>query len=206
MAAISETIVREYFELHGFLLRQFRKHVAPAGREDDDIDFVLLNPQARSVTTERPFLLNSQDLGSVERAVLVLKAWHTDVFTPALLSNTHDFFRFLEKRAFQQAAASFGKGNDFLKILAVPALPQEASARNESIAILRGKGLDAAISFRTMLADLVNYVEPNRNYQKSDVLQLIRILKNYGFFKDQQLDLFSARNKRRRTVKKAVEL
>jgi hypothetical protein len=196
MPAVNETIIREYFELNGFLVRQFRKHVAPAGREDDDIDFLVLNPRPTAPLEQRPFVLSSQDLGSVERAVVVLKAWHTDVFTPALLNNTPDFFRFLQKKTFQQASAQFGNDGSLLKILALPALPQGSQAREQSIAILRGKGLDAVILFRTILARLVNYVEPNRNYQKSDVLQLIRILKNYGFFKEQQLDLFPVKGKR----------
>jgi hypothetical protein len=201
MAAVNETIVREYFELNGFLVRQFRKYVAPAGREDEDIDFLILNPQPQPITTGRPFVLSSPDLRSIERAVVVLKAWHTDVFTPALLNNTPEFFRFLQKKTFQQATASFGKGVPLLKILALPALPQDQQARDQSIAILRGQGLDAAISFRTMLADLVSQTEPNRNYQKSDLLQLIRILKNYDFFKEQQLDLFRGKRKTRKPAK-----
>jgi len=198
MAAISETIVREYFELNGFLIRQSRKYVAPAVRDDDDIDFLVLNPNPQVRTADLPFLLSSTDLRSIERAVVVLKAWHTDVFTPALLNNTPDFFRFLEKKTFHQASGGLGKGGPSLKILAVPSLPQQAEARDQSIAILKGKGLDAAISFPTMLADLVNQVEPNRNYQKSDVLQLIRILKNYDFFKGPQLDLFRPKRTRKR--------
>jgi hypothetical protein len=197
MAAVSESIVREYFELNGFLVRQFRKHVAPAVREDDDIDFLVLNPQPESRTTERPFLLDASDLKYLERAIVILKAWHTDVFTPALLAHTPDFFRFLEKKSFQVAAAGLGKGSNLLKILVVPDLPKQSQARDQSAEILRSKGLDAAISFPTMLAFLVNQVEPNRNYQKSDLLQLIRILKNYEFFKEPQLDLFRPRRKRK---------
>src|SRR5579862_5290329 len=156
MAAVSETIVREYFELNGFLVRQFRKYVAPAGREDDEIDFLVLNPNPQAHTAELPFLLSSTDIKKIERAVVILKAWHTDVFSPALLNNTPDFFRFLEKKTVGQAAAGLGKGSALLKILAVPALPQQAEARDQSVAILKSKGLDAAISFPTMLADLVN--------------------------------------------------
>ena len=48
-----------------------------------------------------------------------------------------------------------------------------------------------------MLADLIGNIEVNRNYQKSDLLQMIRILKNYDFFKEPQLELF--KGKRRRT-------
>jgi hypothetical protein len=199
MAGVSETIVREYFELNGFLVRQFRKHVAPAVREDDDIDFLVLNPQPHTKVSELPFLLNAGDLKFVERAIVILKAWHSDVFTPALLTHTPDFFRFMEKKSFQIAATGLGKGGELLKLLVVPDLPKEAHARDQSVAILRSKGLDGAISFPTMLAYLVNQVEPNRNYQKSDLLQLIRILKNYDLFKEPQLDLFGVKKKRKRS-------
>jgi hypothetical protein len=201
MSAVSESIVREFFELNGFLVRQFRKHVAPAVRQDDDIDFLVLNPQPQPRTSELPFLLASPDLKFVDRAIVILKAWHTDVFTPAFMTHKPDFFRFLEKKSFQQAAAGLGKGGPLLKILAVPDLPKESQTREQSIAVLRSKGLDAAICFPTMLACLVNLVEPNRNYQKSDLLQLIRLLKNYEFLKEPQMDLFRTGRQRRRAAK-----
>jgi len=57
--------------------------------------------------------------------------------------------------------------------------------------------VDAVIPFRTMLTDLVTHIQVNRNYQKSDLLQMIRILKNYDFFKEPQLELFKSKRKRR---------
>ena len=200
MAAISETIVREYFELHEFLVRQYRKHVAPAGREDDDIDFLVLNPHPSPRTGELPFILGSSDLAVIERAIVVIKAWHTEIFSAALLTNAPELFRFLEKRAFQQAVRTFGQEASLLKVLVVPGLPQEAQARDQSIAILRSKGIDAVLSFRTMLLDLVSQVEANRNYQKSDLLQIIRILKNYEFLKGPQLELFKPKRKSSKKV------
>jgi len=196
MAAVNETIVREYFELHDLLVRQFRKHVAPAGREDDDIDFFVFNPQSRSRADEMPFVLGPDDMPFIHRAIVVIKAWHSEVFSPALLNHAPELFKFLEKRIFQQAVRDFGHEGGLLKILIVPALPQEKLARDQSIAILRSKGIDAVISYRTMLAELVSRVEPNRNYQKSDLLQLIRILKNYDFFKEPQLELFKTKPRR----------
>ena len=46
-------------------------------------------------------------------------------------------------------------------------------------------------------ADLVARTEANRNYQKSDLLQTIRILKNYDFFKGPQMELFKTRKPKR---------
>ena len=78
----------------------------------------------------------------------------------------------------------------------MPALPQNRQARDQSIDLLKSKGVDAVIPFYAMLADLIDQIEVNRNYQKSDLLQIIRILKNYDFFKEPQLELF--RPKRRK--------
>ena len=59
--------------------------------------------------------------------------------------------------------------------------------------MLRSRGIDAVIPFRVMLDALVNGIEVNRNYQKSDLLQIIRILKNYDFIREPQLELFKSR-------------
>lgn len=198
MPAVSETIVREYFELHGFLVRQQRKFVARNRNADDedDIDFFVLNPRPQPRPAEFPFVLSSAELASVDRAIVVVKGWHTETFSTARLTNTPEIFRFVEPKPFQQAARAFGKDGVPLKILVVPALPQNSKARDESIALLRSKGIDGVIPFRTMLADLVSETEANRNYQKSDVLQIIRILKNYDFFKGPQMELFRTKRKK----------
>jgi hypothetical protein len=118
-----------------------------------------------------------------------------------VLTHAPEIFRFVEPKVFQQAARAFGKAGDPLKILVVPALPQATDAREESIALLRSKGIDAVLPFRTMLADLISETQVNRNYQKSDLLQIIRILKNYEFMRDPQLELFKTKPKRKAAAK-----
>jgi len=196
MSAVSETIVREYFELHEFLVRQHRKYIAQTSREEDDIDFFVLNPLAARREDEPPFVLASGDLKFIERAIVVVKGWHTETFSSARLESTPKLFRFVGTRVFQQAAKLFGANGAPLKILVVPSLPHTAGEREKSITLLRAKGVDAVIPFRTMLADLVTRTEANRNYQKSDLLQTIRILKNYDFLREPQLELFRVRRKR----------
>jgi hypothetical protein len=197
MSAVSETIVREYFELHEFLVRQHRKYIVQTrGEGDDDVDFFVLNPHPKPRPAEFPFVLDSSNLGFVERAIIVVKGWHTETFSSAVLEHSPEIFRFVEPKVFQQAARAFGKDGAPLKVLVVPALPQTARGRGESIALLRSKGVDAVILFRTMLTELVNETEANRNYQKSDLLQIIRILKNYDLLKDPQMELFKGRRKK----------
>lgn len=202
MSAVSETIVREYFELHGFLVRQQRKYIAPSRREDEEIDFFVFNPRAEPPGAPLPSVLSSADLTTVQRAVVVVKGWHTETFSSAVLEHAPEIFRFLEPAVFKRAETAFGGDGSITKILVVPALPTGGAARQQSLELLHGKGVDAVLPFRTMLDDLIGRIEVNRNYQKSDLLQIIRILKNYDFFKEPQLEFFKSKRKR----KKATEM
>jgi hypothetical protein len=200
MAAVSEMIVREYFELLGFLIRQEKKYVARGKKETDGIDFVIWNPQPRDWPRTVPFILSSADLGAVARGIIAVRGWHTESFGPGLLESSPEMFRFVEPTVFKQAARAFSPGATPLKIMVVPALAQTAAVRAESIQFLRAKGVDAVIPFHTILADLIARTEPNRNYDKSDLLQIIRILKNYEFFREPQMELFRSVKPGRRST------
>jgi hypothetical protein len=73
----------------------------------------------------------------------------------------------------------------------LPGLPTAEPFRSQSVQLLKERGVDAIISFRMMLLDIIDKIEVNRNYRKSDTLQLLRILKTYDFLKEPQLDLLS---------------
>jgi predicted FMN-binding regulatory protein PaiB len=81
----------------------------------------------------------------------------------------------------------------------LPSLPTAEPFRTQSVELLKERGVDAIISFRAMLLDLLEKIEINQNYTKSDTLQVMRILKNYDLLKDTQLDLLSERSSPRRT-------
>jgi hypothetical protein len=49
--------------------------------------------------------------------------------------------------------------------------------------------VDGVISFREILSDLISRVHTNRNYQKSDLMQTLRLLKNYDLIREPQLEL-----------------
>jgi hypothetical protein len=132
---------------------------------------------------------------------VAIKPWHTDVFTPATLRNAPEkIFSFLEENVVKQAKRLFAPNagepieRDVTKVLVLPALPTAEPFRSQSVELLKAKGVDAIISFRAMLLDMIENVEINRSYGKSDALQVIRILKNYDLLKDAQLDLPRSKN------------
>ncbi|MEJ1972899.1 MAG: hypothetical protein WDM96_10700 [Lacunisphaera sp.] len=65
----------------------------------------------------------------------------------------------------------------------LPSLPTAEPFRTQSVELLKERGVDAIVSFRAMLLDLLEKVEVNQNYIKNDTLQVMRILKNYDLLK-----------------------
>jgi hypothetical protein len=188
MSAVDESIVREYFEAHGFLVCQRRKYVVQARHKtaDEEINFVVLNP--RATAGEVDFELSPASLRHVARAVVAVKGWHTEVFAPGVLAHQPKIFGFVEKRAVEEAQQLTG-GEPVTKILVVPGLPRAARTRQRSIELLKSRGVDGVISFRAILQELLAGVHTNRNYQKSDLLQVLRLLKNYDLLKEPQMEL-----------------
>ena len=192
MSAISETIVREFLEAGGFLVQQGRKFVAPSRRHDSHIDFFATHPAAAEPKAALPFELRPADLKHVRRAVFAVKGWHTETFSAAVMANSPEIFRFALPAAAREAEKVFGTDSGFLNILVAPSLPASKKLRRESIEMLRGKGVDGVIEFPAVLSALIDGVEKNRNYQRSDVLQLIRVLKAHGMLRERQMELFRA--------------
>jgi hypothetical protein len=200
MSAIDEGIVREYFEQNGFLVRQARKYQVSARKKtgDEEIDLVVYNPAWQRGARRPDFFLFSNELPFVHKAIVAVKGWHTGVFTPATLKSSPEIFRFLEENVLKEVTRFFPaeadeEGGALTKILVLPSLPTAEPFRSQSVELLKAHGIDAIISFRAMLLDILDKIEINQNYSKSDTLQVMRILKNYDLLKDAQLDMFPDR-------------
>ncbi|MSU23557.1 MAG: hypothetical protein EXS32_07005 [Opitutus sp.] len=201
MSAIDEGIVREYFEQNGFLVRQARKYQVSARRKtgEEEIDLTVFNPAWQRGSRKPDFFLFSNELPFVHKAIVAVKGWHTGVFTPKMMQSSPEIFSFLEQNVLKEAVHLFPAdapdepAGALTKILVLPSLPTAEPFRSQSVELLKARGVDAIISFRAMLLDLLDQVEVNQNYSKSDTLQVMRILKNYDLLKDVQLDMFPDR-------------
>lgn len=201
MSAIDEGIVREYFEQNGFLVRQARKYQVSARRKaaEEEIDLIVFNPAWQRDARKPDFFLFSSELAYVQKAIVAVKGWHTGVFTPNMMKSSPEIFNFLQQNVLREAARFFppqagdDPAGELTKILVLPSLPTAEPFRSQSVELLKQHGVDAIISFRAMLLDLLEKIEINQNYSKSDTLQVMRILKNYDLLKEPQLDLLPER-------------
>jgi hypothetical protein len=195
MSAVSEWIVREYFESLGFLVRQPRKYQISARRKqvEEEIDLLVVNPAVVEQKVPEASLWGANDLKHVSRAIVSVRGWHTDRFSPAVIELYPQIFRFIDSAAMKNTVRDLGAG-PVAKILCLPELPASAPLRDKALSLLKEKGIDGVLMFRTMLLDLAERVDVNKNYEKSDLLQILRILKNYDLLKGAQMDMFRRRS------------
>lgn len=190
MSAVTEAIVREFFEQRGFLVRQQRKYQSSNLRDDEEVDLYVANPEPAPGEAALPFTLAAEDVSRLERAVVGVIGRHSGSFTVAALTKEPEVFRFAEAAALREAARFFKVTTPILRVLVAPSLPQDDTTRQQCLDFVKSRGVDAVLPFPAVLEDLVALTEATRNYQKSDILQTIRLLKHYGLLRDPQMELF----------------
>jgi len=200
MAGFDDSLVREYFEANGFFVRQSRKYAVQSRRKraDEEGDLLVINPSPRREMV-LPFQLFGSDIPGLTTAVVAIKAWHsTKAITPTMIRKG-DLLEFVKKEAVEAAKEAFAElsanaAEPMSKILILPGIPSLEPQRSESIALLKQSGVDHVITFRTILENLVQNVESNQSYDRSDTLQLLRLLRVYDMVKPAQLELFNGSN------------
>lgn len=199
MASVSVWIAREYFEMLGYLAIQPCKYSVTGRpkRIEEETDLIILNPLIAEHVLPQCLLWTTGDLKKIARAVVGVCDWHTGRVYPAMLENLPEIIRFAGEESVRMAARQLGN-SQIAKILCLPQLPVAPKLKDDTLRILKTKGIDGILEFRTMLAEIIKRVDKNRNYEKSDVLQMIRILKNYDLFREAQLELFTGKRTIRR--------
>ena len=199
MSAVNEQIAREYFESHGFFVRQPNKYVvmARSKRPDEEIDLIVVKPAAGEQIVPEDMLWNGNHLAKVGCAIVSVRGWHTERFSAQTLNLSDHLFRFASAKAVASVKALVGDA-PVAKIMCLPDLPAQAHQRAAALDVIRARGVDGVILFPTMIRELATSVEITNNYEKSDVLQLLRIIKNYDLFSSEQMELFRERKPRKR--------
>jgi len=192
-------IVREYLEMIGFLVRQPTKYQVTGRTKGahEEPDLIALNP-AVDGGAPAPGVWTGADLCRLHRGIFSIRGWHTERITPALLDLYPELLRLGDPAVLKYALGWLGSG-PVTRVICLPALPSSVAAREEVLRRLQAAGIEGVLTFRTILGELASNLERNANYEKSDLLQIMRILKIYGFLRDTQMDLFNRRGRRRRT-------
>lgn len=196
MSSFDEDIVREYFELNRFFVRQLDKHLVRPRKKvaEDVIRLLALNPKAPEELRQANFQLFTADMAAVRQALVIVHCWQHTRVTPAILKSNARLSDFLKKELLKRMDVSeddsVAEIGAFKKLVVIPGFPTADPYRNECINLFKEKGIDGAIAFSTILEDWLRHVEVNHSYHKSKLLQLVRVLKIYDMVQSPQMRLF----------------
>ncbi|MGI6086477.1 MAG: hypothetical protein ACOYCD_00820 [Kiritimatiellia bacterium] len=200
MSAVNELIVREYFEGLGYQIQQPCKYLVSgrAKRPEEEADLLIRHPGVAVTQIPEHVLWTNEDLRTIGQAVVCVYGWHGERIYPAMLENLPEIVRFVAPESLRAAHRALGS-DQAANILCLPKLPASAILKQQLLSRLREKGVHGVLLFRNILRTLIHQVDASRNYDKSDVLQVIRILKIYDLLQSAQLELFNGRRSRRRS-------
>jgi hypothetical protein len=203
MSSVNEAIVREYFEALGFLVIEPCKYIVPGRhkRAEEEIDLIVVNPTVTEQKIPDEMIWTASSLKGIARAVVGIYGGHTERFSTSRIEKTPEVLHLAAERTVEIAAKRVGS-RDMACILCVPELSVSSELRSRTLKLLREKGVHGLLSFRTMLLELVARVSTTKNYEKSDLLQILRVMKNYDLIKESQMELFVKSRRKRKTAEK----
>jgi hypothetical protein len=173
MSQASIELVREFFIINDFFVLK---------KED-----LLLVKNSGAADEQKPggFILSAGEIGStIGNAVVKPISWHTMKFTPAVLKKFPEVFDFLGEKNTEEYKRFF-KEESFLKVLVIPSLPASENLREESIRVMKEKGVNNLIIFSSIIAGLVEKIDARHVYLSS-INEVLRVLKFYKFFKEKE--------------------
>ncbi|MCH6257156.1 hypothetical protein MLD52_11410 [Puniceicoccaceae bacterium K14] len=198
MLKLDETIVQEYFEYNGFLVKALRKACPQAKRSlaDEGASLYVKNSNFVSGGRDPAFTIFSSELRYMDSAIICVRGWHEDKAALATMTDGAEVAKYVETKISkkiskwfpQDVLESIGIKEAPMKILVAPVFPMHEQYRREIERVLREHGIDAILSFKSLLVDLIEHVNTKEVYPKSESLQLIRMLKTFDLVKSSQMN------------------
>jgi hypothetical protein len=187
MSDVNLQLVREFFELNLFrVLTNWQQDPRLSAQGDLTGQLFVENSNPGSPRS-LPFTLHPSDLTSIDRAVVEIRAWHTDRFYPSVIEAHPILTQFVSDSALALARDVFHQ-QDFATILVLSELPTSPEPRNRSLQLLQESRVDHVIEFPLVLQDLLQKVNVNTSYPASQTLQTLRLLKRYKLVRNQQME------------------
>lgn len=207
MTDIDLCLVREFFEMQKFrVMSNWQQHGSGPHRTDNGPQLFVENANPGPLR-DLGVVLGPGDLTDLHRAVVEVRAWHSDRFYSSVIESNPVVTLFAEHDALALAREFFG-GEPFKTILVISELPISPEQRGRAVELIRESHVDHLLEFPTVLRTLVDSVSVNGTYAASHSLQTIQLLKKYRLVDDQQMEFKfpSRRGKKAGPKVKAADL
>lgn len=185
MSAINLQLVREFFELHNFrVLTNWHQDSGRSAEADAQLFVENCQPEP---DRPRDTLLRLEDISTLQRAVVEVRAWHGDRVYASVVENNPILTQFLRGPAQDRANEIF-RGHPYTTILVVSELPPSPEQRARTLERIQRTGLGHLLEFPTILHGLIGRISVTGDYDASATLALLRLLKRYRMVRNMQLE------------------
>ena len=147
-------------------------------------DSFLIVQNSKKISREiDEFIIEKEKINFINKAIIKPISWHTLKFTPSVIK------KFYEEITFEKTDKILKDliKDNYKKVIIIPGLPATTNLKNESIKIMKEKGIDHIILFSSIISGLVEKIDERKLYQ-SQTLEIIRILKFYKFLSDKKFE------------------
>ncbi len=188
MNEINLQLVREFFELNLFhVYTPWQQVRLGVGRGEQGLQLYIENSQP-APARELGLVLNGVDIAVLHRAVVEIRAWHSDRIYASVIEANPVLTQFAADGAKQPALDFFGTP-EFASVLVLSELPRSGEQRVKALTALESSPIDHIIEFPTILHELLAKVSVHGSYAGSSVLSLLQLLKRYRLVHYQQMEL-----------------
>ncbi|MBI5092044.1 MAG: hypothetical protein HZB26_06315 [Candidatus Hydrogenedentes bacterium] len=187
MSDVNLQLVREFFELNLFrVLTHWQQDAFRQPVGDHSVRLYVENSQV-TFPRDLDFVLTANQVRTLARAVVEVRAWHADRFYPSVIENNPVLSEFVKEEGLAVAGGIFD-GRPFTTILVISELPQSPEPRARALQLLGEAGIGHILEFPTILQDMLSALNVNSAYTGSQTLQTLRLLKRYRLIRYQQME------------------
>jgi len=184
---INFQLTREYFELNYFRVMTPWQRRAHEGHGGDDGAQLFVDQAEPVIDDEAGLLLTGGAVKSITRAVVEIRAWHSDRVYASDVEAHAVLCQFAQDGALEPARDYF-RGEAFATILVISELPATEKARADALAAIQSRGVDHVIEFSELLRGLLERIDLSAVYGPSPTLHLLQLLKRYRLTRNSQLE------------------
>jgi len=187
MSEINLQLVREFFELSLFrVLTHWQQDAYRPSTGDHSVRLYVENTQT-TFPRDLDYVLSANQVRTLSRAVVEVRAWHADRFYPSVIENNAVLSEFVKDESLAIASEIF-EGRPFTTILVISELPQSPEPRARALQLLAEAGIGHVLEFPALLHDMLGAINVNSAYAGSQTLQTLRLLKRYRLIRYQQME------------------
>lgn len=188
MSDLNMQITREFFELNMFYVLPHWRHEEIARDADWSGALLFVEQPAPVPRAELECLLHPGDVTAIQRAVVEVRAWHTDRLYKSAIESTSLFARVASAQTRALADMVFD-GKEYKIVLVISEFALTPQSRVQAVQALQRLGINHVLEFPTVLAGILRLISAHANYAPSQSLQVMRLLKRYDFIRSQQMEL-----------------